>query len=101
MNRLFFLGVAAALAASGCATTLEQQELRDAPGYQAGYGDGCATASEREKSFSTREIRDPYQFDNDKAYRAGWRQGFIECSDRAPRAPDGGRILGEEADAVF
>lgn len=101
MNRIYWLGAAMALALGGCASTLEQQELRDAPGFQAGYGDGCATATENDKSFSTREVRDPYQFDNDKAYRAGWRQGYLECADRVPEAPDGGRILGERGEGDF
>ncbi len=83
------------LALAGCASSLESQELRESPGYQAGYGDGCMTASEEDKSFSTKRTRDPYAFENDKAYRAGWRQGYLECADRIPEAKDGGRILGE------
>jgi len=83
------------LAAAGCASSLESQRLREAPGFQAGYGDGCLTASEADKSFSTKKSRDAYAFDNDKAYRAGWRQGYLECASKIPEAKDGGRILGE------
>jgi len=84
-----------ALAAVGCASSLESQALREAPGFHAGYGDGCLTASEADKSFSTKKARDAYAFDNDKAYRAGWRQGYLECASKIPEAKDGGRILGE------
>lgn len=86
---------AIALIASGCATNANMAALREAPGYHAGYGDGCSTATEEDKSFSTRSTRDAYAFDNDPAYRAGWRQGYLECSNTTPEPSDGGRILGE------
>ena len=80
--------------AAGCASA-DVQELQEEPGYQAGYVDGCDTASEREKSFSTKSSRDAYAFENDPAYRAGWRRGYVECGDVIPEPKDGGRILGE------
>ena len=89
------MGPAAALFAAGCASDGDLAELRESPGFTAGYADGCATATEEDKSFSTRTTRDTYAFDNDKAYRAGWRQGYLECSTQTPEAKDGGRILGE------
>lgn len=66
------------------------------PSFQTGYGDGCVTATEADKSFSTKKQRDDDAFANDKAYAAGWRQGFLQCdgSERSPN--DGGRVLGEE-----
>jgi hypothetical protein len=70
--------------------------LAEEPGYQAGYGDGCRTASEEDKSFSTRRARDDYAFANDRAYAAGWRQGYIQCGGSERPRNDGGRILGEE-----
>ena len=87
--------IAGALLVAGCASSADLQELREAPGFQAGYVDGCETAGEREKSFSTREARDDYAFENDEAYRAGWRRGYMECGDIIPEPKDGGRILGE------
>jgi hypothetical protein len=86
---------AAALMLAGCASSADMLALREAPGFQAGYGDGCVTATEEDKSFSTKTTRDAYAFDNDEAYRAGWRQGYLECSNQTPEAKDGGRILGE------
>jgi len=66
------------------------------PSFQTGYGDGCVTATETDKSFSTKRQRDDEAFANDKAYASGWRQGFLQCNgnDRSPN--DGGRVLGEE-----
>ncbi len=90
-----YFAATALVALSGCATSLDVQALREAPGFQAGYTDGCATASEEDKSFSTRQARDAYAFENDEAYRAGWRQGYLECTSSIPEAKDGGRILGE------
>lgn len=90
------LAVAATtLLLAGCASSAELATLREAPGYSAGYGDGCSTATEEDKSFSTASTRDAYEFDNDPAYRAGWRQGYLECGNTTPDAKDGGRILGE------
>ena len=95
MKQVFPYFAAAALSLGGCATGLDAEAQREAPGFQAGYGDGCMTASEEDKSFSTRQTRDAYDFENDASYRAGWRQGYIECTSSIPEAKDGGRILGE------
>jgi len=92
---LRFLIPAGGLFFAGCATDGELAELRESPSFSAGYADGCATATEEDKSFSTRIQRDAHAFETDKAYRAGWRQGHLECSTQTPDAKDGGRILGE------
>lgn len=89
------LALTGVLFAAGCASTADLEALREAPGYQAGYVDGCETANETDKSFSTKRTRDAYSFDNDEAYRAGWRQGYIECGNVVPEPNNGGRILGE------
>ena len=81
----------AALAA--CAT---DAGLTEEPGFIAGYGDGCSTAQEESKSFSTKRHRDADAFDNDRAYRAGLRQGWQQCKDPTGRPSDGGLILGNE-----
>ncbi len=93
MLRITLLAAAAGLA--GCASTADMQAMRESPSYHQGYGDGCATGTEEDKSFSTKMTRDAYSFDNDPAYRTGWRQGYLECGDRTPRDNDGGRITGE------
>ncbi len=83
---------------TGCAMDARLQELREMPSFHVGYGDGCLTATEEDKSFSTKKARDAYAFKNDDAYRAGWRQGYLECANRTAKANDGGRILGERRD---
>lgn len=95
MNPALPLIAVGALAFAGCAMDPKLQQLRESPSFQVGYGDGCLTAGEEDKSFSTKSARDAYAFENDKAYRAGWRQGYLECSNRTRDAVDGGRILGE------
>lgn len=87
------LCAAAAIVLGACAS---DSGLAEEPGYVAGYGDGCATAHELEKSFSTKRVKDDYQFDNDRAYRAGWRQGYQQCQRPYRTTDDGGRILGDE-----
>lgn len=83
------------LAAGACASD-GALKLSDQPGFAAGYGDGCATASEEDKSFSTKRVRDDYMFDNDRAYAAGWRQGYLQCGGRDTPKNDGGLELGQE-----
>lgn len=83
------------LAASACASD-DALKLADQPGFPAGYGDGCATATEQDKSFSTKRVRDDYMFDNDRAYAAGWRQGYLQCGGRDTSRNDGGLELGQE-----
>lgn len=95
LNTRIIFAATTALLVCGCATSLENQQLREEPSFQAGYGDGCATSGEEDKSFSTKRQRDSYAFENDKAYAAGWRQGYLECASKIPEARDGGRILGE------
>lgn len=93
-------GYLCAAALAGCATG-EGGSLSNEPNFAIGYGDGCQTAIERDKSFSTKTIRDAYLFDSDKAYRGGWRHGFQTCGKKESRAPDGGRILGDENGTSF
>lgn len=93
--RFFVAAILLAAPALGCASS-ETLGLADEPSFQAGYGDGCVTSSEEEKSFSTKRERDEYMFANDRAYRAGWRQGYIQCGGRTAARNDGGRILGQQ-----
>jgi hypothetical protein len=93
LYRIIPVAIAAAIA--GCALSPEDQALRELPSFHVGYGDGCTTSNEEDKSFSTKFERDAYAFDNDQAYRAGWRQGYLECSNRTQDVSDGGLILGD------
>ncbi|MEZ5893267.1 MAG: hypothetical protein R3C58_09010 [Parvularculaceae bacterium] len=90
--------LAAALFAAGlagCASYGDLEALKEQPSYQSGYVDGCYTATEEDKSFSTKKKRDEDAFAEDDAYRAGWRHGYLECAPQTPDANDGGRITGE------
>ena len=98
MGKLIKIGVFTAVLggfAAGCSSQTSLAELRELPGFHAGYGDGCLTSNEEDKSFSTKSARDAHAFETDEAYRAGWRHGYLECNSRTRDAVDGGRILGE------
>ncbi|MEO0397985.1 MAG: hypothetical protein AAF224_01025 [Pseudomonadota bacterium] len=86
---------AAMMIMAGCATQ-DTLALKEDPAYTRGFSDGCVTAEEEDKSFSTKRVRDAYEFDNSRAYRAGWRQGHIECQNPMQEIETGGRILGNE-----
>lgn len=89
------LAVLLAAGLSACATE-DSAKLAEEPNYGLGYSDGCQTATERDKSFSTKTVRDEALFDSDKGYKAGWRQGYLSCGKRSSQSPDGGRVLGQE-----
>lgn len=76
------------LTASGCASPEMTQQVIDGPMYPAGYADGCASAREADRSFSTKVIQDEALFKNDRSYRAGWRQGFSSCKTEKIDSPD-------------
>lgn len=89
-------GTAALIVITGCATT-DLTALQQEPGYVAGFSDGCATATEAEKSFSTKRVRDDNAFAEDRAYQAGWRSGLLQCNHRYDdETSRDGRILGED-----
>ncbi|MEL6362182.1 MAG: hypothetical protein AAFR21_13975 [Pseudomonadota bacterium] len=82
--------------AAACATSEETWLLREDPAFARGFGDGCASATEDGKSFSTKHFRDEYEFEESKAYRSGWRQGYLDCESRDIKRNDGGLVLGDE-----
>lgn len=89
----FVIPAALTVILTACAT---DSGLQDEPGYVAGYGDGCSTAQEEDKSFSTKRYRDADAFESDRAYRAGWRQGYQQCKAPNGKPNDGGLILGDD-----
>ena len=92
--------VLGAILLAGCTTGADIKALQESPGFQVGYNDGCLTSTEDGKSFSSKQSRDSYAFENDDAYRAGWRQGYAQCSSSSsiPDSNNGGRLLGERED---
>lgn len=100
VNTRFKAGIGLAILGSfgliACTTVEESQLLSEDPAYATGFGDGCVTATEEAKSFSTKRVRDEYQFEQSRAYRAGWRQGYLDCGSRELNRNDGGRVLGDD-----
>ncbi len=72
-----FAGVMALFVAA-CAQD-EGRDLERLPAYQAGYNEGCRTAHARERAFASEVFRDDDRFEQDAAYRAGWREGSMVC----------------------
>ena len=77
--RVAGLCLGASILLAGCVSPEQTQQAIDGPMYPAGYADGCASASEASKPFSTKMVRDEDLFKGDRSYRAGWRQGFSSC----------------------
>ncbi len=77
------LAIAAIFAASAPLAACVSEtapDFRSSPYFPIGYSDGCASATEESKSFSTTSIRDEAMFKDDAGYRSGWRQGHAACS---------------------
>ena len=54
--------------------------LRKSPDFQAGYSDGCASASlQGANKRSAGPTRDDGAYQSNKAYRSGWGSGFGAC----------------------
>ena len=91
------VSMVALIGLAACASVERDETLYNEPGYIAGFADGCQTANESDKSFSTKRVRDDAAFEDDKAYRSGWRAGLLQCkTDYDDQTSDGGRILGED-----
>ncbi len=67
------------LALAGCVSDTSP-DFKNSPYFPIGYSDGCASATEAGKSFSTETVRDEAMFKDDAGYRSGWRQGYAACS---------------------
>jgi hypothetical protein len=54
--------------------------LRKSPDFQAGYSDGCASASmQGANKRDTSLTRDDGAYQSNKAYHSGWGTGFGAC----------------------
>lgn len=78
--------LACLVALGGCSTPGKTRQAMDGPMYPAGYADGCASAREAEKPFSTEVIQDRNMYRDDPSYATGWRQGYSACgrNDNSP-----------------
>ncbi len=81
MARAFVIPMVAAVFAmtvAGCAHEPDR-DLERLPAYQAGYADGCRTAQNRQRGFATKTFRNDDAFDQNAAYRSGWREASMSC----------------------
>ncbi len=81
---------------SGCVSD-RAPDFTNSPLYPVGYGDGCSTAIEAEKNFSSKVIRDEAMFKDDAGYRSGWRQGYVACNSNPEARAGDGIYRGEQA----
>jgi len=66
------------LAAGLCACAASEAPIRS-PAYEAGFDDGCATASAEAAPIPRPAKRDETAFSKDADYRAGWISGHAAC----------------------
>jgi hypothetical protein len=86
MRRLQYL-IAVLFLAASCGGV--DPELMKEPNFQSGYDDGCRTASSRGSGSGNPKYRNDNLFRNDKAYEAGWRNGYSSCGQSTnPFGPD-------------
>ncbi|HXJ00436.1 MAG TPA: hypothetical protein VNH44_04390 [Micropepsaceae bacterium] len=52
---------------------------QDSPAYEAGFADGCATASAESTSVPSTPQRDETLYAQDSGYRSGWNSGHTTC----------------------
>ena len=76
MRKLIFVGF---LVLAGCASPADRA-LRKSPDFQAGYSDGCASASlQGANARDTSLSRDDSAYASNKAYHSGWGEGLGAC----------------------
>jgi hypothetical protein len=80
--------LALAVASAGLGSCAGASSDKNAPDYQAGYSDGCATGQARGGYPPPPPIRDADAFNHNADYRSGWRSGYNSCLVR--RDPAGG-----------
>jgi len=51
----------------------------DNPSYQAGFGDGCASAGAAESAIPRAPQRNETLYASDADYRSGWISGLASC----------------------
>lgn len=64
-----------------------------AANFQAGYGDGCATA--QSSRIAPKKHRDEAAYQASESYRSGWKQGYDTCRQQMSGAETPERLLGD------
>lgn len=80
---------------AGCALfeSPAERALRRSPDFRAGYSDGCASANA--SGANPREEggrQDADAFAGNRAYRAGWNEGFSACRSNQAQTGNAGPI---------
>ena len=78
------LSILGALVLSGCTTEIDPA-IRKAPTFQVGYNDGCTTVNQRVAGFKETVRRNDSLFEQDEAYKAGWKEGYSTCGGSTTR----------------
>jgi hypothetical protein len=76
-----FAAATLTLLLSACSTAVPTES----PAYQAGFADGCATASAEGSGVLRAPQRNEALYEGDPGYRAGWISGHATC--RMPSGP--------------
>lgn len=94
MRRFSGLGVLAIVLLTGCTGAALTPIGEVPPGseaYQQGYVDGCLSgrrdAEPEYYKLSMRASKNPTRFENDEAYRGGWKEAYARCYEYAKNHP--------------
>src|ERR1700761_1654245 len=69
-------------ALAGC-MVFGSKARRNNPDFQAGYSDGCASATSNGADYRTGgQVRDDALYKSSQDYRSGWGTGFASCNPR-------------------
>jgi hypothetical protein len=82
--------IAALLALTGCIFfgSARERAMRKDPNFQAGYGDGCASANARGTNYRGDQVRDDAAYQVSQPYRAGWAAGYSTCNNQLSTNPN-------------
>jgi hypothetical protein len=86
--RILELLTLASFVLAGCGMfSAADRAQRNSPNFHAGYDDGCVAASTSGANPREEPLRDEALYKSDKAYRAGWSNGFSACRNDAAGNP--------------
>jgi hypothetical protein len=75
---------ALAVAISACGTP---KPIERSAAYEAGFNDGCTTASREGSGVPRVPQRNEMLFASEPGYRSGWMAGHAQCRSQAPNSP--------------
>jgi hypothetical protein len=91
MTRIALISLVLAATLSACATQ-QEENLRNDPDFQAGYGAGCAAATTAGADYRRGPSRDENMYKTNEAYRHGWGTGYSTCRNANTPAPGGNPV---------